>query len=176
MGSVVSAFQSCERRLRAFARRLVASDVDVDDICQETVMRAIEAEQQRTIASPEAFLFGVARNVVRKQLDRQSRSLIGFVDGLVPEGHASDDPPLGEGLDNRRRLLLFAQAVATLPPQCQRVFVMKRVYGFSQREIAAKLRISESTVEKHVATGLKRCLDEIEKREHEPRKAAVLGG
>ena len=138
-------------------------------------MRAIEAEQRRRIDSPEAFLFGVARNVVRKQLDRQSRSLIDFVDGLVPEGHPSDDPPLGEGLDNRRRLLLFAQAVATLPPQCQRVFVMKRVYGYSQREIAAKLRISESTVEKHVATGLKRCLDEIEKRENEPRKAAVLG-
>ena len=138
-------------------------------------MRAIEAEQQRTIASPEAFLFGVVRNVVRKQLDRQSRSLIDFVDGLVPDQHASDDPPLGEGLDDRRRLLLFAQVVATLPPQCQRVFVMKRVYGYSQREIAAKLKISESTVEKHVATGLKRCLDEIEKREHEPGKAAEQG-
>jgi RNA polymerase sigma-70 factor (ECF subfamily) len=31
------------------------------------------------------------------------------------------------------------------------------VYGYSQREIAAQLSLSESTVEKHISTGMKRC-------------------
>ncbi len=33
---------------------------------------------------------------------------------------------------------------------------MKKVYGYSMKEIASKLDISPSTVEKHVAAGLKR--------------------
>jgi len=35
--------------------------------------------------------------------------------------------------------------------------VLKKVYGYSQKEIAIKLDISENTVEKHIATGIKRC-------------------
>ncbi|MBT5330464.1 MAG: sigma-70 region 4 domain-containing protein, partial [Porticoccaceae bacterium] len=34
---------------------------------------------------------------------------------------------------------------------------LKKVYGYSQREIAEELGISENTVEKHVALGVKRC-------------------
>ncbi len=90
MASIVNAFRSSENRLRAFVRRLVVNDSDVDDICQETVLRALEAEKQRTIDSPEAFLFGVARNVVRKQLAKQSRSVIDLVDGLAPDEYAAD--------------------------------------------------------------------------------------
>ena len=170
MASIINAFRSSENRLRSFIRRLGVNDSDIDDICQETVLRALKAEKQRTIDSPEAFLFGVARNVVRKQLTKQSRSVIDLVDGLAPDEYAAGEPSLGRALDERQRLQLFTEAVATLPPQCQRVFVMKRVYGYSQRDIAARLKISESTVEKHVAAGLKRCMDEMEQRAHEPRE------
>jgi RNA polymerase sigma-70 factor (ECF subfamily) len=58
-------------------------------------------------------------------------------------------------------MILFWQAVATLPPQCQKVFVMCRVLGQSHKEIAARLGISTSTVEKHVAAGFKRCSDHL---------------
>ena len=51
----------------------------------------------------------------------------------------------------------FCEAIRLLPVQCRKVFVLKKVYGYSQREIAAQLNLSESTVEKHIATGMKRC-------------------
>ena len=35
--------------------------------------------------------------------------------------------------------------------------MLKKVYGYSQREIARELGLSESTVEKHIAQGIKRC-------------------
>jgi len=35
--------------------------------------------------------------------------------------------------------------------------VLRKVYGYSQREIAREMAISESTVEKHISTGIKRC-------------------
>ena len=40
-----------------------------------------------------------------------------------------------------------------LPGRVRDVFTLRRVYGLSQREVAQKLGIAESTVEKHMARG-----------------------
>jgi len=163
--AILNAFRNSESVLRGFVRRFVSNDHDVEDICQETVTRALEAERSRAIAEPRAFLFGVARNVVRKRLDKQSRNLIDFVDDFTLRDFASESPPLEQVIDDRQRMLQFIEVVAMLPPQCQKVFVMKKVYGYSHKEIASKLRISVSTVEKHVAAGMKRCMDGMAKSE-----------
>jgi RNA polymerase sigma-70 factor (ECF subfamily) len=52
----------------------------------------------------------------------------------------------------------FCDAVRYLPVQCRRAFVLKKVYGYSQREIAKVMQISERTVEKHISSGIKRCM------------------
>ena len=52
--------------------------------------------------------------------------------------------------------------MARLPDVCRRVFVLRRVYGFSQREIAEYLGISIKTVEAHLAKGMVRCTDFME--------------
>lgn len=156
---VFGAFQDNESILRRFLRRFVSSRHDVDDICQEVVLRALEAEKAKQIQEPRAFLFGVARNVVRKGLDKKSRSLVDFVDDVAPYECVDDMPTPEDQLDAQQRMLIFGQAVATLPSQCQKVFLMKKVYGYSHKEIAKKLDISVSTVEKHASAGLRRCSD-----------------
>lgn len=161
---VLSAYQGSKSVLAGFLRRFVSDDRDIEDICQETVTRALEAEKEREIKEPRAFLFGIARNVVRKRLDKQSRSLVDFIDDFAPDSYEAGDPPVEEIVDDRERMLLFAEAVNTLPSQCQRVFVMKKVFGYQHKEIAAKLKISVSTVEKHVAAGLSRCVEQLEQQ------------
>jgi RNA polymerase sigma-70 factor (ECF subfamily) len=44
---------------------------------------------------------------------------------------------------------------------------MKRVFGFSIREISLKLEISESTTEKHIAKGVLRCADYLNEHGYE---------
>jgi RNA polymerase sigma-70 factor (ECF subfamily) len=61
--------------------------------------------------------------------------------------------------ESRERFLVFCRAVQRLPLQCRRVFILKKVYGLSQKEVAARLKISESTVEKQAAKGLLVCAD-----------------
>ena len=88
---VFQAFRLREPRLRSYIRRFFWNDVIVDDICQETIVRALEAERRRKIETPDAVLFGVARNVVRKQLAWQSKSWLDVVDDCSP-----DDVEVGE--------------------------------------------------------------------------------
>ncbi len=162
---IFSAFQESEILLKRFLRRFMSNKHDIDDICQETILRALEAEKGREINEPRAFLFGVSKNIVRKRLDKQSKSLIDYIEDFTPQEYLiNDQPDLDEALDDERKMLVFAEAVTTLPRQCQQVFVMKKVYGYSHQEIASKLGISISTTEKHVATGLKRCTEYMRNR------------
>ena len=156
-------FRRNESAIRKFLWRYVSSHHEIEDITQETILRALQAEKSREIHEPRAFLFGIAKNIARKELQKKSQSLIDFIEDFDQQEDFSYDVNAEEDLDARRRLLIFWEAVATLPPQCQRVFVLKKVYGYSHKEIASRLNISVSTVEKHAAAGLRRCSDYMEK-------------
>jgi RNA polymerase sigma-70 factor (ECF subfamily) len=60
-------------------------------------------------------------------------------------------------VDSRERIRLLARAIAALPPQCAKVFILRKMQGLPQKEIAVRLNISVRTVENHVALGLSRC-------------------
>lgn len=163
-GGIFSVFREQEAGLRRFVRRLLPTSSEVEDITQETILRALQAERDRDIQHPKAYLYMVARNVVRDTLDKNSRSVIDFIEDFAAETVSSDEPLVEDQVDGRQRMLLFWEAVATLPEQCQHVFVLKKVYGHSHKEISKKLGISVSTTEKHVAAGLKRCSDFLDRR------------
>lgn len=176
--AVLRAFVENRSVLKRFLRRFTSSREDIDDICQETIVRALEAEKQRSIESPKAFLFGISKNIIRKKLDRESRNIIDFIEDLTPKEYLSWEHTVEEAVDSHRRMLKFTEAVATLPAQCQRVFVMKKVFGYSHKEIAGRLNISISTVEKHVAAGLKRCYEHMSAPDGERRagpRARIAG-
>lgn len=154
---IFNVFLENEVIIKRFLRRYSSNSHDIDDISQETILRALHAEKNKEIHKPRAFLFGVAKNIARKSLEKKSRSLIDFIEDFGEEEYLSDEPTIDEHLDGRRKMLVFWEAVSGLPPQCQKVFVLKKVHGYAHKEIAKDLGISISTVEKHVATGLKRC-------------------
>ena len=48
-------------------------------------------------------------------------------------------------------------AVAALPPVCRQVFLLRKFEGMSAKEVASRMKISVSAVEKHVAAGILKC-------------------
>ena len=159
-GRLLEEYLGNESRLKAYLRRFIHDRHEIEDICQETILRSLEAVRTRDIREPGPFLFGVARNIVRKEFERKSRALIDFVSDFTPDDHAVDGI-FDDQMAQSERLILLGETISKLPPQCQRVFVMKKVYGYSHKEIAKMLDIAVSTVEKHAATGLKRCSQEL---------------
>ncbi|WP_165793803.1 MULTISPECIES: RNA polymerase sigma factor [Hyphococcus] len=145
-----------EKELRAYFLRRMSSRADAEDLTQEVILRALCAAERQEIEQPRAFLYGVARNVLRSEVTKKSQSIIHYIEDLGASEDFSTELPLEEAIEARAAWRDFAEAVNSLPEQCQKVFVMKKVYGYSMKEIASKLDISPSTVEKHVAAGLKR--------------------
>ena len=170
--SVTETFFKNEGPLKSFISRFMYRPQDVDDIAQETFIRAFKAEKKGAIEHPKAYLYTIARNLAFKELTKKSCKMTSFIeDSCLPEVLGTDED-IEEQVGTLEKLSRVKTAIAELPPQCQRVFIMRKVYGFSHKEISQKLGISVSTVEKHIVSGLKRCRQSV-KRQESPRKAML---
>jgi RNA polymerase sigma factor (sigma-70 family) len=151
LASVYMGFRSA--LARAVAR--IVRRTDVEDILQEAFMRSFEAGQRSDIRDMRAFLMRTATNLALNHAARKEHRSTGPLEEL-----AVDDEPRAQ-IDADREFLAFCHAVGALPEQCRRVFILRKVYGLSQQEIASELGISESTVEKHIAKGLLMCRERL---------------
>lgn len=143
-----------EPALRGWLSRSTLLGVDPGDIIQEAYTILAELESVEAIRHPRAYLFQVARSVITRHLRRARIVPIHTVDDLerldLPDGAASPE----QSTIDRDELRQLARAIAAMPPKTREAFVLRRVDGLSQREIAARMRISENTVETHISRGI----------------------
>ncbi|MEQ1780474.1 MAG: RNA polymerase sigma factor [Hyphomonadaceae bacterium] len=156
MSRILNEFEAGKPALRRYIARFFSRAQDIDDTLQETFVRAYAAETRGPILLPRAYLFRVAKHVALNEIARRKNSATESVEDFPdPDVVGSGTQPgVEQEVDGRRRLALFANAVAALPSQCRKVLVLKKIEGLSQREIATRLGIAESTVEKHLAKAL----------------------
>ena len=152
--SITEAFIKHETFLKRFISRFLSRPQDIEDVVQDTYLKAFSAEKKQQIQQPKAFLFRVARNAALTQLTKKSRQVMSYVedyDGLeiINDEVTVERPCHGPG--KTRHVLPVSPGN---DPKCRRVFLMAKVYGMSYKEISAELGIGPSAVEKHVAKGL----------------------
>ena len=158
-GTVEHAFRENAGSLSRFLRRFFNSSADVEDLLQETFLKVFEAEHTTNIVTPRAFLFKTAKNLALNELGkRRTRRTeavadLDLLDVISTEQEASASNPEAQAVIEER-LKLASAAVDALSPRVREVFLLRKVHGLKQREIAARLGIAESTVEKHIAKGL----------------------
>ena len=130
---------------------------DIEDIVQEAFIKSYEAQLNQEIRFERTYMLKTARNLALNHVTKASSQLnqsMEDMDHLPQElvGHS-----LEKNVESKERFIHFCRATDTLSPDVKRVFLLKKVYGMSQRDIAELVGISESTVEKHVAKGLMLC-------------------
>ena len=159
MPTILETYLENETALKRFLKRFIKSREGADDLAQEAFLRAFAAESDRAIISPKAFLFKVAKNLALNELARQSSVAIEPLGDFERQEVIEDSSQVAidDVVDSRERIRLLARAIAALPPQCAKVFILRKMQGMSQKEIAVRLNISVRTVENHVALGLTRC-------------------
>ena len=154
--SVEVSFAENESALKRFLERFFYSAHDVEDILQETFLQTWSIEKKQKIQLPKSYLFRVARNMALKELRKKSRQITAYIEEVNQDELIGNETSTAE-VEFNERLSLFGKALATLPPRCRKVFILRKVFGFSQKEIARRMNISVSTVEKHIINGLQRC-------------------
>jgi RNA polymerase sigma factor (sigma-70 family) len=120
-----------------------------------------QVENQDEIRFPRSYMLKTAKNLAFDHLKRAETRLTISIDedaDLQADEFLSNPDDTFDRVAANREFSDFCEAVRQLPLQCRKAFVLKKVYGYTQKEIAQSLDISENTVEKHIATGIKRCV------------------
>ncbi len=151
--------------LKRFLTRFLNQPQDIDDVLQDTYLKAYRAERERVIHTPKAFLFRVARNAALKELERKSRQIAECIEDFDESGIIYEENAVENQVEARQRLGLFCDSALEMSPQVRRAFLMRKVYGLSYQDIAKQLSLAVSTVEKHVAKGLEVCNAYMEREE-----------
>lgn len=147
-------FAESRDALRRYIQRLVRSSETAEEIVQEAFLRTYE--QGGGAHTPRAFLFSTARNLAtdRRRHERavSAHSVLDLDDHRMP----GTGGPLEDALIADEASRHLKHAIDRLPPRSQAALTLKVFHGYSYREIAATLGLTEKTVEKHIGRGLDR--------------------
>jgi RNA polymerase sigma factor (sigma-70 family) len=144
--------------LVAFIGRRTRSRANVADIAQETYLRLLRAPNPETIRSPEAYLYTIARHIVREQAVLDGRADLSIeAEAAEFVGLLCVEPADGADADLLLRRERLKAVLAQLPAKCRATLVLQYQYDWSYREIADHLGISTHMVKKYLAQGLAHC-------------------
>ena len=122
---------------------------DAEDLLHSAFVRLEGYSSRQKVENPAAFLVRAAANI---RVDNYRRDQLSgsFAAELAQE--SQDHAPLqDEVLAARARLARVKAGLDQLSPRTREVFLMHRLHDFKYREIAERLGISQSAVEKHIA-------------------------
>ena len=161
MGEIRDVYLSMRLQIARVVSRIVPPH-EVEDIVQETYGTAVPGCQTRAHPASESYLFRTARNLALDSVKRAENRLSDPWNERSEEGFGNASAEVDEVFEqaaSSEEFGRFCEAVQRLPAQARRVFVLKKVYGYSQREVADELGLAQSTVEKHVALAVRRCAE-----------------
>lgn len=164
-----------EPALRAWLKRRHVVEFDIDDIVQDTYAKLVALDSVDAIRDPKSYTFQAAWSIFVSSVRRLRIVSIRTVVNFEQLSAEAPEPLPDRQMEDRDELEQLGIALGTLPEKCLATFTLRRVEGLSQRETAEKLGISEKTVEKHMARGIRLLMD-IFGRGGKPGHQASRGG
>ena len=148
-----------ESVLRACLYRYTRNTADVEELLQETYARllAAGATDEPEVRSVRAFSLTVARNVAFDWLRHKQIVPIELVADMEAMDILDERDQIDAIVNSHQELMMLVKAVQELPERCRQVFTLRKVYGYSQKEIAARMNITENTVEQQLIKAARHC-------------------
>jgi RNA polymerase sigma factor (sigma-70 family) len=137
--------------LKRIAKR-AGNGVDAEDLLHSAYVRLEQYSATNTVANPAAFLVRTAVNI-RIDDYRHDRRIYGEARASVPD--REDTAPRADEVVAAKELLSrVVSGINRLPDRTREIFLMHRVDKLEYSEIAHRLGISESAIEKQMAKAM----------------------
>ncbi|WP_447726139.1 RNA polymerase sigma factor [Sphingomonas koreensis] len=147
-----------ERDLRLWLQRQLVAAADVEDIVQECYCRLAQLGDVAHVTMPRAYLFTMARNLAQRQRQRARVVRIEALAETADTGWESDPLSPERFVAARQELERVQTALSTLPERARQIFLMRKVEGLTQKEIATAMGVSEAVVENDASRSLRAIL------------------
>jgi len=152
-GGNQAAFSACYQRYEGpifrFAWHMSGNQANAEEVTQEVFLRLIDSPQKFDPAkgSLAGYLFGIARNVMRRQMEKDRLNL--QLDDEMLDGNDAEmvvEPDVLSELDRRERLDYLQKAVLALPTPYREALVLCDLQEMSYPEAAEVLKCPPGTV------------------------------
>jgi RNA polymerase sigma factor (sigma-70 family) len=157
-------FLAHRRELQSYLTRRLRDREMAADLTQEAFLRFVEQGAGAAVVHDRSYLYRTAQNLAIDHVrrgERQRTHAVAHEDiADIPE----DRPNPEEALEGRQRLDLLRAAVQQLPDRTREIFVLHRIEALTYDEVAARLGISESSVQKHLAKALQQIVQRTKPR------------
>jgi RNA polymerase sigma factor (sigma-70 family) len=144
-----------EAALTRYLARAWRDQTEVNDLRQDCYIRVYEAAAKSRPNFPKSFLFQTARHLMADHLRRRRVVSIESVEDLDALNVTIEEITPERRATAVQELRHLSDAFDRLPEKCRVVVWLRKVEGLSQREVAQRLKIGETTVEKHLARGVR---------------------
>lgn len=148
-----------------FVKSVTSSNDYVEEAVDDVFMSIWEnrGESVPLDAIPQ-YLFAAARNNalmhIRSSMRREKREEAYVADLTISSPTATDQALFGESGSHSDRIDLLNKIVATLPPRCREIFVLRWTGHLSYTDIAKVMEISAKTVENQLVIAIRKIRDE----------------
>lgn len=141
--------------LRRYFSRRGAQAQDIDDLLQDVFVRLASRAEGDNIENPEAYLMQTASSAWNDYLRKRGRvghaRQVEYIDELhSPEVFSPD-----RVLESRQSVELLVEALRQLPGRTMHIYVLCRLDGMKREEVARRLGISVSAIDKHLIVATK---------------------
>lgn len=164
-----------EADVRAWLRRSGSLASDIDDVIQEAYCRLAGLGSVAHIANGRAYFFRTARNIAIEKIRHARIVRIDCVTEIDALNVVDDEPSPERVVAGRRELGRVQQLIEELPERCRQIFTLRRIHGLSQKEIAARLGVTENVVETQSARGLRLILRALSEASTQDQPAVGKG-
>ncbi len=149
--------------MRYFERR-VQTPEDAEELTHDVFVRLLRRPEFDRIENIEGFVFITAANLLKDHYrSRAHRRETQSINGL---DFASSERNPAEEAEGKQEIGVLLRAIQDLPPKCRAVFVMHRFDDVPHTEIARRLGVTVSMVEKHIATAIKHLRKTLKDGDH----------
>lgn len=137
-----------------FITRYRSNPEDAGDVAQEAFLKLAQSEQGRTdtILQPRAFLWQIARNLMRNQAKSDARRGA-HLHVALDEDSVSDTNEVAR-LEARDGLARVEAVMRRMKPRTREIFMAHRLDGLTYHEIAERTGMTVWGVEKQMAKAM----------------------
>ena len=132
---------------------IVQCQSTAEDLAQETYIRFAKASSNQLLNNPQSYLYRIAKNLAFDHLRKERvRNAVhtSEIDSAVFEEIPSASPDPSAIASYQQRVDQLLDVMQNLPVKQRQILILRRVHGLKIKDIARRLRISESAVEKNL--------------------------
>ena len=149
--------------LRWFRHR-VRNPADVEDLVQDVFTRRVAREGAEPIEHLGGYILKTASSVLANSARFRTSRGAGLHVALDAEIHGEEEVDPLRILGGKEELNAATASLLSLPERTRTVFILRRLEGQRYRDIATRLGISVSAVEKHMVRAIHQLSLDMEKR------------